>query len=347
MAKIDYINIDSDSNYFNTQEQVRLRNVTWFIDRTAPTKLSGSNVVVGLFSHRSVAKDDAVYNSTSYATSSTVTDPSGAGRRILSLSNDYLASGTLDSYKNGVEITQEKHWTAGLAKITAGTPGHLYDASTLYGVPSISVVASDAFFELNYFDPVKFVETGGDPDLFTYPVITSDRNQLENFVLDGIIEPFPIRSVVSNFSVNFPFEPHSTWGDYGNGNVHRVYGSDEVLTVDYYEPGRVDLAPFLDAVDLISMQEASSSVFMGATQGYLTTDRKRLAPFEDVSWPWDPTPPSSYTSDLVAAIEAMPSGSLRGGTTYVGKGQRAATSGFVYDDATMGTDSIAYGGKLY
>lgn len=344
--KIDYLNIDSDSNYFDTREQVRLKGINWFTDLTAPTRLTGSNAVTGLFSQKRIVKDDAVYNSTSYATSSAVVDPSGASRKILALTNDYLASGSVDAYKNGIEITQEKHWTAGMVKITAGTPGHLYEP-TLYGVPPISIVDPDKYFEIDVFDPIKFVELGGDPDLFEFPIITSDSNQLENFILNGIIEPFPIRPVISNFSINFPFEPHSTRGEYGNGNTHRMWGSDEVLTVDYYEPGRPDISPFLDAGESITIDGPTGPINLGLSQGYLSMDRKAMAPFEDVIYQRDTPPSSSYGADMLTALLAMPSGSGRMGSSYVTWKQKAATSGFVYDDAVAGTDSIAFGGRLY
>ena len=201
----------------------------------------------------------------------------------------------------------------------------------------------DVYHEIDVFDPVRFISSGGDPAILAYPIVTSDANEAENSVLNGVIEPFPIRPVISNFSVNHPFEPHSTWGEYGNGNSTRMFGSDEVLTVDYYEPGRVDVAPFLDAVDLIALEDTSKSLVIGPAIGYLSMERKTMAPFEDGVFPRGMKPSVTYTDDLVTALEAF----KPGGTGYVSDKQRAATSGFVYDNTPMGTDSIAFGGLLY
>ena len=127
MALIEYINIDCDSNYFDTKEQIKLRNIHWFMDASDARQLSGSNQVFGLFSRERISKDKQIYNSPVYPTSSIVLDASGTDRNILSPNIDYYTSSSLDAFRNGVDITQEKHWTAGLVKITAGSPGHLYN----------------------------------------------------------------------------------------------------------------------------------------------------------------------------------------------------------------------------
>jgi hypothetical protein len=340
--KIDFINIDCESNYFNTREQIEIRRNRSFLETTSPSRISGSNAVSGLMSRKRIVKDDLEYGHSLYLTSSTVTDASGNDRKILASSNDYLISGSIDSYKNGIEITQEKHWTAGVAKITAGTPGHLYD-SQRYGYTDFDILSPDVYYEVETFNPVTFVEIGGSSNNIVYPIVTSNSNQEENLVLNGIIEPFPIRPVISNSSINFPFEPHATRGEFGNGNTTILLYSDQVLSVDYFEPSRTNKSPYFDAVDLIGMpDENGGGVIVGPSLGYASTGENGISFFEDARYTRGEKPNSSYTEDLISALEDLPPG----GTTYVTSKERSATCGFTYDQAVKGTDSIAYGGYL-
>jgi len=284
-------------------------------------------------------KDDVVNNSATYLTSTTVIDSSGRPRKILASSNDYFASSSIDSYKNGVEIIKESDWTAGLAKITAGTPGHLRDM-TSFGMPTFGISEDSFYKETDIFDPLRFIES--DPVNLIFPIITSDTNQAENYVLDGVIEPFPIRPVIGNFSINFPFEPRSFRGDVSEGNSNAVFANDQVLSVDYYLPDRQNRTPYLDAVDLITISTGIGSASVGPTIGYFILENNRVPAFEDIVYP-RASIPANYDSDLLNAVNRMKSG----GTTYINRKQKSATCGTVYDNAYQGTDSIAFGGLLY
>jgi len=339
--KIDFINIDCESNYFNTREQIEIRRNRRFLDTTSPSRISGSISVSGLMSRNRIIKDDLNYASDLYLTSSTVVDASGNSRKILASTNDYLASSSIDSYRNGIEITQEKHWTAGVAKITAGTPGHLYD-SHRYGYTDFDILSPDTYHEVEVFNPVSFVESGGDPSFIVYPIITTNSNQEENQILNGIIEPFPIRPVISNTSINFPFEPHSTRGDFGSGNISTMFSSDQVLSVDYYDPLRKNEIPFYDAVDLIGMSDENSGVIVGPSLGYMSTGENKVPFFEDYRYPRGEKPNQTYPGDLLSAIENLPPG----GTSYITSKERSATCGFICEQSVKGTDSIAYSNLL-
>lgn len=337
--KIVFINIDSDSNYFDTKEQVKIRQTNYFIETTSASRISGSNSVAGLMSRKRIVKDDIVNNSDSYLTSSTSIDSSGNQRKILSSTNDYLISSSIDAYRNGVEITQEKHWTAGTAKITAGTPGHIYE-SLRYGYADLDIQSPDSYYEVNVFDPVSFVESG---ENFTYPIITSNSNESENYVLNGIIEPFPIRSVISQFSINFPFEPHSTKAEFGCGNTDSHFSSDQVLSVDYSLPTRQNKTPFLDAVDLMGISTGDGSgVVIGPSIGYISSDKNVVPFFEDIVYSRGEKYSSTYSSDFVDALNQLPAG----GTTYITSKEKSATCGTDYDQTIRGTESIAFGNYL-
>lgn len=334
--KIDFINIDSEGNYFDTKEQIQTRRVNYFVETTSASRVSGSNSVVGLMSRKRVVKDDNVFNSSTYLTSSTEIDSSGNERKILSSANDYLASSSIDSYRNGIEITQEKHWTAGVAKITAGTPGHLYDSLRFGHTSASDVLGLDTYFEIDVFNPISYIES----HQITYPVITKNSNESENHVLNGIIEPFPIRPVIANFSINFPFEPHSTKGQAGNGNINWRGATDVVTSVEEFGVSKKNFSFFLDAADVKKMSSGNGDVGVGPAEGYFNMDENPFPFFEDKIYPRGVGENSSYDSDLEAALENLPPG----GTTYVTERERSATCGFVYDQTDRGTDSIAYGG---
>lgn len=352
--RIDFINIDCESNYFDTKEQVKIREKRTFTDTAIASRVSGSSTVAGLFSRTRIIKDDAVYNSPIFATSSTGTDSSGNARKILASNVDYYSSSSIDSYRNGIEITQDKHWTAGIVKISAGTPGHLY-TSTLFGVSHNDILGPDSFTELDFFDPVKFVETGGDPDFFPYPIVTSGGNLSDALDENGIIEPFPIRPVISNRSISFPYESRATRGQFGNGNINSKFSSDSVLSLDYFEPSRRNATPYHDLISQaglsgsLIMLSANEEAWSRTTEDSLyfiefpDTLDNRVTSFEDVVYPRGVEPNSTTTGDLLDAVNNMPPG----GTTYVSRKEKTATCGFVYDNSPLGTDSIAYGGLLY
>lgn len=342
---IDYVSIEFEGNYFNTKEQISIKQNRKFVDTSNASRLSGSNEALGFFTRKTPVKDKTVYNSSVYPTSSVVVDASGAPRPILSLNIDFFTSASVDAFKNGIEITQEKHWTAGVAKITAGTPGHLVDNTFFGGGTPPPILSPDVYYEIEVFNPIKYVETGGQLYDFTYPIITSDVNQAENYILDGIIEPLTIRAVISNFSINFPFEPHSIKGNVDGGNLGKLSESDQVLSVDYYLPNRINKTPFLDCGELIGLFDENNGVYTGQSIGYFITDQNDLGTFEDRTYLRGEETSSTYTNDLIEALQRM-SGSVQG-TTYMNNRQKSATCGFVYNNSYSGTDSIAYGGLLY
>lgn len=346
--KIDFLNIDSDNTYFDTRRQASKREIHYFQDNSIPSLLSGSNIAIGLLTNDRPRlknqQNSGTYptsNSFSYPTGSTVKDSSGSDRKMLSAANDYIVSSSIDAYRHGIEITEEKHWAAGVAKISAGTAGHLFDESR-YGVPRFPLISADKFFEIETFDPVKFVETGGDYNQFTYPIVTSDRNLEENFILDGIIEPFPIRQVISNFSTNFPFEPRAFRASIESGNPNKTFSSDLVVSHDYFFPTLENRAWYLDDSDLIYLDPQATGS-LNIRIDHFNIDQNYQVSFVDVVPPRGNTVRSSYTGDLLNAVNAMPPRE----TSYLSEKQVSFSCGFTYNNNELGTDSIAYGGLLY
>jgi hypothetical protein len=337
------ISITFEGNFFNTPEQIAIKKKNTFLDTfEAKSLLPTGSSAAGFFSRTPAPRPSIPSNPKRYPTITNVIDSSGNSRAILDPSIDIFASSSVDIYRNGVEIREEKHWTAGFYKISAGTPGHLFD-NTFFGATELSLTDHDKYFEIDTFDPVKFIRSGGDPTKITYPIVTNDSNESANYITNGIIEPFPIRSVITNLSINFPFEPRSFKGEFSAGNSNFRSASDQILSLDYFHPGKQEKTHFLDAVEMINFSVEGVSVALKSSIGYLSLDENNLDPFEDAD-----RVRNSYRvyyigtniDPLQKALEAMRS---EKSDTYVTDRQKAATSGYTYDDSTLGTDSIAFG----
>ena len=166
---ISFITIDCDESYFSTKEQIRIKDTSYFVDRSIARAISGSANVAGLFGR-----------------GQTKIKPS-----IAQKGHNYLSSSVnLDSYRSGVEISNFNHWIAGTVKISAGTPGHLINP-LCRGVSEVSIVSKDYYTEIDIFNPIYFIDLQEEDkpidNMITFPIVTNDSNQLENYILNGII----------------------------------------------------------------------------------------------------------------------------------------------------------------
>lgn len=314
MGKIDFINIDSEGNYFDTVEQIKIRDRI-FSDRYAPSTV-GANAS-GFFT---VTRENKVNSPTGvevYATPSSSIDCAGNERKFLVNTVDPYASSSVLAYRNGIEIVNEQNWVAGTVKILAGEPGHIIDRGR-YGDPDHVLISSKYFTDIDKFSPSRFVEIGGDPHLVTYPIVIESIENVENF--DGVIEPMPIRTLVPGKSTYFPYEAHGVRGTVGNGNIDWRFASDAV--VSEYVVEDIVQVPFLDDADPITLNDGIQRVVLGI-EGYVNHTLNSLAPFKDYTSPeWER------------------------GISYLVENQRTSTVGFDWDNSDRGTDSIAYGGLI-
>lgn len=296
-------------------------------------------------------------------------------KKFIGVNSSSIDTSAIDSFRQGVEITQEKH-TIGVFKISAGTPGHIVNPNS-YGINDLDIVSTGSYKEIDYFNPIDYIklqEPGTTlKKVITFPIITSDSNQQENYILNGIIEPLSIRPVISFFSIEFPYESHAVRGGMmlGNSDV-RKFSSDQILTVDYsqtqvtqekfvyasgslgmltasFEGGRsyVNKAWFLDASESLltgSTTEPSAPVPALGT-GYVNPDLNFSDPYEEKEYfKRSGITKESHGSDIVAVLSKM-TGSTG---NYVPPGKKSGTAGFVYDNiGYVGTDSIAFGGMTY
>ena len=244
----------------------------------------------------------------------------------------------IDGYRQGVEITQQKYFDAGYAKIHAGEPGHILRKNT-FGISNNFRNTSPSFKDIDYFNPVLYIEAQdtNSPLLFsliTFPIITSDNDETENYLFNGVIEPFTIRSRASFFSIEAPFESHEVKGALMAGNTDQTYASDQVLTVD-----RHVLTQQIFYLDMVDMFEGQIPM-----NGFFNHIKLPLLPFVDERLIRDTISTSVYDEDMIEALSLM-SGSTG---NYISVGYRSATAGKDYDNnVSIGTDSITFGGMVY
>jgi len=312
--------IESNIDYYSSLSQASILRDRKFLDKSSLKKIVGSNTVANAFD-TSVTKDRAT-------------------------KTGYLSS-SVDPYRQGVEITLPRHIT-GPAKISAGTPGHFINPTPFGLNENVNLTDNDFFQELNLFNSVEFIQAQDSNKLIeqiiTFPIVTSDANQRENFVLNGIIEPFPIRPIISYFSIYFPAEPHGIKANFSNGDVLVKKASDIVSSVYDFLPNGINKEIFLDASEPITMSndEGTSTVEVGPNIPYLPTDTNYIEPFEDVVYARGDELESTrdYDNDLLAAVRAL----KPMGTTYLNANQFSGRTGFSYNNSTQGVDSIVYGG---
>lgn len=243
----------------------------------------------------------------------------------------------VDAYAQGVEITRQSQYDAGMVKIWSGEPGHklLY---TRFGQDR-NYFPNPGFAEMDYFSPVRYLEAQEHDsplwwNIITFPIITGDNDTAENYDFNGIIEPLSIRSSVAFFSIEVPQESHAIRANFGGGNVNSLGGSDRILTVDYFEPTR-EMIGYLDMIDM----EAGRP-----TVGYFRHEFATLLPFVDERFIRNQPLEGTESAEAIAALSEM-TGST---DNYVRHNQRSATCGWYYDNNSgVGTDSLAFGGMTY
>jgi len=258
-------------------------------------------------------------------------------RLKASNSSSYVNTGSIDTsaidaYRQGVEITRSKHFfVRSIPKIHSGEPGNVIKKN-VFGSDKDNIFPENYYQDLEFYDPIKFLQT----NQLTYPIITSDFNELENYNFNGIIEPMPIRSVASFFSIDIPFEARSVKGHLSDGNLDITLASDRKLTVDKkYTKHKIQ--PWLDMVDIIG------DVKKIPTIGFFnTSDKVYLDPFNDLSNKVQLS--TNLPEDMIEVVKKMNSST----ENYVKDGDISASTGWTYDDVwSKGTDSIAFGGFTY
>lgn len=258
-------------------------------------------------------------------------------RSAAAINTSSIDTAPIDAYRQGVNLTQQKHFDAGIAKIHAGEPGHALRRNR-YGMDK-NFRPEATFEELDYFDPEFFLRAQEDLEplffnIITFPIITGDNDQIENFYLNGIIEPLPIREIASFFSIEAPFQSRDVRASLMCGNVDPRFGCEMVLTVDEFREKEC-LAAFLDLIDMFGVY---------STVGFFEHDFDPITPFADERRPHG-VPTSSYQDDGIKAALSLMTGSTE---NYIKPEQHSATAGWDYaNNVFPGTDSLVFGGLTH
>lgn len=239
-----------------------------------------------------------------------------------------IDTATIDPFRQGVEITQQKHFDLGGVKIHAGEPGHQL-RQTLFGMDHTSLEKKTWFKDNEKFNPRTFIgmqesKSYTTDDLFTFPIVTDSDSDVDSRNYDGVIEPLTIRGIVEFDSLCVPFEAHDVHGDMMGGNTDTSRASNQILQVDYYSTQTNPVA-YLD-------------------REFFIWDKVKMTPFIDEMKPEIKEKVSSGTwdDDFTFAIMKM-TGST---DTYVSSKQKSSSAGWDHENS-LGTDSIAFGGWTY
>jgi len=295
----------------------------------------------------------------------------------VGINTSSINTSEIDPFRQGVEITQNKHAYVANFKISAGTPGHII-RPVCFGVnANVDIITANYYQELDAFNPVTYIELGS--SLSKNNVYGTEEDFLDKqAAYNGVIEPLSIRSIEGFLSTELPFQIHSCRGEFLAGNSDRATAAnDEILTVDYipkklvaingnrgYIEGNIayeNKSPFYDRQGAIHRVPTAGSL-TGSTYKqlpqngsikYFLTDLSGSNFFSNVNFPFDDSQVylkslgitvATHGSDMVQVLIAM-SGSTG---NYVPPGKKSATAGFVYDSlGYAGADSIAFGGLTY
>jgi hypothetical protein len=253
---------------------------------------------------------------------------SNADQYVLTGSMD---TSLIDGFRQGVEITRIKHFFAGNSvRIHAGEPGHVL-RKNLFGTDR-NFLKQNFYQDLEYYDPIKYLLSN---ENLSYPIITHDTDETENYNFNGVIEPLTIRAVAALFSIDVPFEAHSIKGMMMDGNTDIAMSNNRILTVDD-KNSDYKIPPWLDLIDMVGTTKKIP------TMAYFNDDKTYLNPFNDSSTKVQLS--TNLSNDMIG-----PTSKLIGMTeNYIPEGKISATCGWTYGDVwSKGTDSLAFGGLTH
>ena len=259
-----------------------------------------------------------------------------------------------DAFRQGVEIRQEKYAFQNIVKITPGTPGHLVNP-VCFGINNLDIISEDEYYDVDNFNPVDFINAQDKEldltKLFTFPIITSDSNQAENYLFNGIIEPLSIRPVASFFSIEHPFESHLIRGNLIAGNIDQWYrSSDQIVTIDDYfdaenEEWYYDAFKFYESLYSNNNIPYAYKINLDDVD-YVNTNFNKFSAFNDSKIYLQSMGIKSEThgQDMVDVFSLMTGSAYN----YVPPGKKCFSTGFDFDnEGISGLDSLAFGGLSY
>jgi len=242
----------------------------------------------------------------------------------------------IDQYRQGVEITTQKHFDLGTFKVHAGEVGHVLRREYLNDDP-VFRYDQTSFLEIDTFNPVEYVKTQDDINQYslyiqnhTWPIVTKDCDLSLLYDLNGIIEILDIRDLI-----NFKHEPfHTIRGSIEFGSFNLFLGSSEITTHEYFKHNKNPA--FFDSSENNQLDNIP----------VINSETAHLLPFIDQRLTKDFPNSISTSNDMINALNQILTitSSYKTCNSYIEYNQISATTGFVYGDVQgLGIDSIAFG----
>jgi hypothetical protein len=137
----------------------------------------------------------------------------------------------IDAYRQGVELTRQRQYDAGVVKIHAGEPGHILRKNR-FGMDAFSRSKDNEFLDNDKFTTLDYLRSQGD---LTYPISLDGEIESESGKYDGVLEPLTIRPILDRSTIDAPFEMH-TIKSHLMGGPEDMWGSSvQILNVDYFD----------------------------------------------------------------------------------------------------------------
>lgn len=246
----------------------------------------------------------------------------------MTVTSGSIDTSAIDAFRQGVELTRDSHFVAGIAKIWSGYPDHKVP-QTEFGQLTIHV-SETPFSERLKFDSLAF-HTASKSDKSQFYRMTPEESLRSR---DGSLDPFCARSGTFDGTA-VPLR--GIKGNLESGNPNEFLETD--IIEHEFIPGLTgslfSIGPFVDNNDIISRRTYES--------GRLPAQGITLA-FSDQLIDKVPDMPVSASSQFLAARHAM---SPDGSDTFLRRNYRSMTCGIEFGDTAHGTDSIAFGGLTF
>lgn len=240
----------------------------------------------------------------------------------------------IDHLRQGVEISNPAHRHIGvLPKLGTGDDQQQLDV-VVFGQSSEFTIDSK-FEDMTVFDPVVYVQNS---QSFGYPVILGNPSFEDPEQMGGYIQPLSVGARDSVVSAA-DFEPHDIMGQIQDGNEDSFKKTSKITNMIDLREQQQTANLYIDSSDM--MGDGSGAIRL---VGLFPDDEKILRPFDEARYLSKSHVSGTLTGvdsyDMTNAVVSMSAATDQ----YVPDGFRAAATGFVYDFATAGVDSLAFGG---
>ena len=166
--------------------------------------------------------------------------------------NQNTSTVELDAYRQGVELTQSKHYAQGMVKIHAGYNGQTGDHTVpqfVYGQTQKSFTDDVFYRDVVPIEPSAYVNESA--SLTEFVVDRGTDLDVSVDIFDGVMEPFHIRDVVA-LRREFKAYERKLCAALGEGNVKNREGSDVFFSIVKHKEKKVGAFAMVDVVDTIA-----------------------------------------------------------------------------------------------